>query len=129
LRRQQRVADGGEPVGAAPAGADLGGERGGARLVRDARPVDRHHLLVAIRPLEHEDVDSAFGAAADGGDERRAFEGAGDALVLQLVFLRVDTLRHIDGEHQREIDRLGSRWCSCQQRQQDSKRGAADERH
>src|SRR5262249_18016694 len=126
-----------EAAGAPPARTHLGGKLPGARLIGDARPVDRHHLLVAIRPFEDKDVDGAALAAADGGDERRALERAGDPLMLELVLLGSDGLRYGDGEDEGEIDRRGS--CrrrgkgevesEAQDTQESGGGGSAEERH
>src|SRR5262249_50140018 len=59
-------------------------------------------------PLEAKDGDGAALAAADGGDERRALERAGDPFMLELVLLGIDALRYVDGEDEGEIDRRGS---------------------
>jgi hypothetical protein len=41
-----------------------------------------------------------MGAALDRVEQRLALEGAGDPFVLQLVLLRIDALRDVDGEDQ-----------------------------
>ncbi len=87
-RGEQRVADRGEAVGAALAGADLRREGVTARCVAHLCPVGDDRLLVAIRPFQHEDIDSAD--APDGIDHLGVLESAGNAFMLELVFTGID---------------------------------------
>jgi hypothetical protein len=105
-RRLQRVADRRQPVGAALRRAHPGGEGGGARGVADARPADRHDLLVAIRPFEHRRLDGAVPPGADRGGDHRVLEGARDPVMLQDVFAGIDAFRDVDRHDEGEVDRL-----------------------
>ena len=104
---EQRVADRGQPVRAALARPDARRRRR-RRSPRRATRVQPTvtDLLVAIRPFEHQRLRSRLGAAAIASTSRGFSKARAMPSCCSIVFVGVDALRHVDRQHQREIDRL-----------------------
>src|SRR5262249_22273976 len=109
--------------------ADARREGGGAGAIVDPGPVDGHDLLVAIGPFEDGDLDRAVATAGDRLDELRILEGAGDALMLQLVFALIDALGDVDGHDQRQIGLAGARRASGKPAQRSDGEGIGGKPH
>jgi hypothetical protein len=92
----------------------LGEAARGGRTV-DHCPVDHHDLIVGAGPLDIAERDAPVLARQDGIGDARTGQRLDIAAALQLGLDLVDRSRHIDCQHQLEVDR---RRGSCRRRRQ-----------
>src|SRR5215213_2482673 len=80
------------------------GERHGALRVVDHRPRQEHLLVGGAGPFHVDDADAPDHAAPDGLVDGGRAEGLDKALALQLLLVGVHRVRHVDRDHEREVD-------------------------